>query len=1138
MKYIKQIIALIITLACFNNVLQCQDLVGPQLNRPSVEFLSPQTYEFVKYGNLPVSHFNGEADVKIPIYTYSDKDFTIPLFLGYNSSGFMPSKRESIVGLNWFLNSGGGVITRKVNNRPDEREGDPLQPFPELHGYYYAIKNNLITNKTKAELFEPANGNIINAGWWTVNNCELEPDDFMVSIPGYSGSFFIENNGNVKTSGNRPFKVDLSGFGIQLRTSQMNLPVSTIVITTDDGYKYTFGGTLQYLEVTFGMVASNDDTQTINAGLPVIDAWHLKEIQAPNGRTVTYEFENFSEGFSAGYPIDATHYLLNKYDAHYKSKTFTAMVISEPGWIYRDRIMSTQQHADSVKNLTKTVYLKKILVRNSAPNEAHTTIEFNNAEKTKRFYRNVPDIKFSQKNLQLNSISVKDHGTIIKQFDLGYRYFGGTHDRQFLTSLKEVGSGGAGYNFYYHKVDPRISSTPIQLPDPRTHAIDHWGFWNAGTPNQTLFPDIEPIKDAAGVVTGDMLYLSTERDPDVSKPDIGLLAKLVYPTQGFTEFHYEPNSYGKRLERRNEHNFLAHLYNVSGSAGGARIKIIKDYDGDKIINEREFLYVKDYPEGGNASSGILLSWPRYAVYWRYNNQSMTPFINQVTFRLRSSSFNSNYYPGENFIHYSQVTEVLKPSNGFIQYKFNSYENTPNTADIDSHVVLPFTQEFIINVHAYNNYVGIKYNDRSSERGLPYEVTHYASKSGGGHYKVKKTKTLYSSGSDFDNFNTTADDYDFCTIGVHQTGGLSQSYKMFFYPVVPLNVTETIYSDEGTKSSITTITHTYAKNGYLLTSEAKLSDGTTQKTKYKYPLDLITNADEPLLRSGTSATSLYTSLSPEIKALADLKLSNIVSSPIEIIKYKNGAAIGATFLEYRDFGNLNFSKKVYPYKLWSIKTTTPVTSFQEAQITKGASWSFSKNTAYGTTHEMSFDHFDSFGNLLQATDKSLSKKSYQWGYDNLYPIAEAMNIPYTDFFYNGFEDSEGTPGIAKAGRKSRPGGYQKSLPGLTYGTYILSYWEKQTDDSWIPRKLEVNVSSNPYLINIPNSIHLDELRFYPKSSTMLLSTYTYDPLIGITSKADANNKFEFYTFDDAERLRLIKDFSGNILKKLEYNFKIK
>ena len=115
-----------------------------------MNLLSPQTYELAKYGNTNVSHYTGETNVNIPLYVYKDKDFELPISLGYNSSGFTPNKRESIVGLNWHLNAGG------VNGVPDELHGTGATAAPPvLHGYLFGIRdiNNSIKTFSPADIF-------------------------------------------------------------------------------------------------------------------------------------------------------------------------------------------------------------------------------------------------------------------------------------------------------------------------------------------------------------------------------------------------------------------------------------------------------------------------------------------------------------------------------------------------------------------------------------------------------------------------------------------------------------------------------------------------------------------------------------------------------------------------------------------------------------------------------------------------------------------------------------------------------------------------------------------------------------------------------------------------------------------------
>lgn len=68
-----------------------------------------------------------------------------------------------------------------------------------------------------------------------------------------------------------------------------------------------------------------------------------------------------------------------------------------------------------------------------------------------------------------------------------------------------------------------------------------------------------------------------------------------------------------------------------------------------------------------------------------------------------------------------------------------------------------------------------------------------------------------------------------------------------------------------------------------------------------------------------------------------------------------------------------------------------------------------------------------------------------------------------------------------------------------------------------------------------TILLDELRLYPANAR--ISTTTYDPLIGKTSECDANGRITYYGYDDAGRLKAIRDEEWNVLKTYEYNFKV-
>jgi len=275
---------------------------------------------------------------------------------------------------------------------------------------------------------------------------------------------------------------------------------------------------------------------------------------------------------------------------------------------------------------------------------------------------------------------------------------------------------------------------------------------------------------------GDVDITGTQRSEDTTLCDVAMLKKVTYPTLGTTTFYYEPHNYSKRLERRNDFNFLPKLYNVSGYTGGARVSKIVDNDGTEDTNIREFKYVNNYATGGNTSSGILLDWPRYAFYWEYDDGS----ISSSHMRVRSSSFNRIYSSGENFIQYSEVTEV-HPGSGYTNYTFTNYVSNPNENDYDTIILDNTIYPYIDNVNLWNSYVGIKFNDKSFERGIPQKISTYR-EDGSNYYLIhKKETTGFTGSSDFPNSYL---------VGVHGTGGVAQSYKVYYYPFLPKQIVET------------------------------------------------------------------------------------------------------------------------------------------------------------------------------------------------------------------------------------------------------------------------------------------------------------------------------------------------------------
>ncbi|QMU66143.1 MAG: hypothetical protein GKR88_21045 [Flavobacteriaceae bacterium] len=52
----------------------------------------------------------------------------------------------------------------------------------------------------------------------------------------------------------------------------------------------------------------------------------------------------------------------------------------------------------------------------------------------------------------------------------------------------------------------------------------------------------------------------------------------------------------------------------------------------------------------------------------------------------------------------------------------------------------------------------------------------------------------------------------------------------------------------------------------------------------------------------------------------------------------------------------------------------------------------------------------------------------------------------------------------------------------------------------------------------------------------ITTFTYDPLIGVTSITDPRGRTLYYHYDSFNRLQYVKDHDGNVLSEHSYNYK--
>jgi hypothetical protein len=180
-------------------------------------------------------------------------------------------------------------------------------------------------------------------------------------------------------------------------------------------------------------------------------------------------------------------------------------------------------------------------------------------------------------------------------------------------------------------------------------------------------------------------------------------------------------------------------------------------------------------------------------------------------------------------------------------------------------------------------------------------------------------------------------------------------------------------------------------------------------------------------------------------------------------------------------------------------------------------------------------YDVAGNILERIDRQLFKTAYLWGYNKVYPIAEIKNSAVKNTFYESFEEGNGNSAVndSRTGHLSHNGPYNKTINGLDAGSYILRYWQK-SGGSWGMITTPVTIPGTTYTINLNNlNVQIDDVCFYPQDAEM--ATFTYDPLIGMTSSTDAKGLTTFFEYDSFQRLKNIKDKDGYIIKHIDYHY---
>jgi hypothetical protein len=1125
---------------------------------------SPNAGGLGKYGSWPVSLYTGVPEISIPVYQLKARSITVPVTLSYHASGIRVGETASWVGLGWSLQSG-GVITRTVRGLPDDYSGIGFFAVRQQ----YPNPNDLANRATLPESVWKANEVKAAKG-----ELDSELDVYSLNALGKSYTLLINGDGTISTIPQSNIKVTA------------NFSTDSWRVVLEDGTVLRFGGT--------GKVERNE-YPNFNPVVPsdqFTTAWYLGVITTTVGENIVFTYSPFQIRTDIGFsqsdfikynPNASSTLCLLLEDSQIQTSVNWQTIYSllpstiESDLVRIDFIPETTERLDLVggRALSKIkIYSKK---ETKYIDEYSLNYVYSDATGSEFINYNDPYNTYRSKRLKLtsvikgmpsmqsnerwafdyNPISLptrlsfsQDHWgyyngivntTLLPKVEgsiynssgvvMGNGFFPPNHQfanrapdytyalAEMLTKITYPTGGNSTFNYEangYITVEEKFASETLNLSLSRTVVTIPFTLSTKQTVYIHADGSINPI------VNND--FSNPSMVAEVRNASNALVASAVISSASFNEniykeldpgnytFVYTSNILGTDYDNhRNNLSFGAYIvYDKSlgvqsffKPVGGVRIASITDYDGiDVARNQNKYFSYANHQVIGPLDIKKEYLSTTYETIENCSQQGAPCYLTKLN-RSSATVFSLGTIQG-GVIGYGKVTtqESSSGANG----KTVSYFSHAQDADKELAQMFPF----------------IPADPRDFERGLLLTQIDYDNNS----------KPLQR----IDNT------YDF--LPIKSIGCFKSGYETTY------NCPKDTWGYTGVKTIFYLRTTKQVKT--IKTRQVKYnnttSDSVEMTTNYYFdnplnvkPIRTETTNSRGLVRKTLSRTALE---KVDINLVAPLSAN--ASLAIDSMIRKNMVSETIQFEEY--LNNILTNRATSNYKIWFTGTPNPTIIAPENVLVQVGS--------NAPETRIQFSSYDAKGNLLEQAKANDVKKVYIYDYSFSLPIAEASNADFASIAYTSFEsDGSGNWAVgstirdalnAYTGNKSYFLSQGISKSGLDAAkSYIVSFWLKggtalvnggaptagKTRKGWTYYQ---HMVSGATTVNVSGTGNIDELRLYPQGAMM--TTYTYDPVLGVTSSNSPSNKADFFEYDSKGRLVAVRDDNNNVLKTHQYNFK--
>lgn len=1086
-------------LCCFICALLTNSLysqISPGL--PTLSPPSPNATSFHVYGNNQLKHYTGVADFQIPIFTIEQNGMSLPIYLQYTGgNGIQVAEIASWVGLGWTLNYG-GAVSRVKKGLADEESGGGFLTLGDL----------------------PAKSD--GMGPYT-NICEGtrdgEPDNYSYNFPGGNGSFMFDLNGaiNFKPLNNLDISYWIEDVSVEdepLASNPVSLYHSVLggfKIKNTDGTVHTFKEKEYSNSVPYGTPYSD------NRAFP--STWYLSEMSNYNNSSkILFEYNAYKYDVS----ILSGSWDNQGEQEQYTLTTYLAKRINRISFAngFVDFVAGTVNR----KDLNNERYLDKIIIRDKEEN-------------------------------------------IIKQFQFSYQYSTGsgflndnsslavsTANRLILREVKEMDAGGLQVKppYVFNYFDTKF------LPDRNSKSIDHWGYFN-GQQNNKFEPQyyFRWFKINEGWRTDLVGSANREANPEFSKA--GILESVRYPTGGSTTFTYEGNTVSNYdflpAEGQNDAlinlSFQNSIQNIEidqiTSATTSPVEI--NYKSDTYTGTcHPKVYFKNTSTNntysvtyGDMSSDIQtteLPLGNYDVWFelltdsgqyctqedpiiieiRYTTISDNPDYTGYVGGLRLASAMDSDSEGNNYIkRYEYFKDDNKTTSGILVsnpvYGFVAYDRT--SEPVYPSVTFRWTQSNYPLLTTQGAYVGYsKISETTGDTGVSLGKTEFYYTTAWAFPDIFH-RTDGEDGDILDPYVDNGEGYTYLypvadsdhkdflrgklvkkNIYENQSGNLmlkkriENSYDNAYYDYKdPFTLIEyqnrrvntkvsnglKIYSEDCDSGSMYW-TYYEVHTGYSLLEETKTTEYTDTGAVIAYRKNNY-NKDASDFIDFYFPETEHTSTSTGESLIKTFKFPKDVVNPkvseTDLINNNRIVPIEINNYEDKNGDNLAETSELLSTIYYNYSQFgNGVTELNSIDIKKGSD-SLEPRVRYRS--------YDKYGNPLEISREDGPPIAYIWGYDSQYPVAKVENATYADI------DSLSYFG-----------------PGFSLGSGGLS-----------------SSQENSLRTGLPDA---------------MVTTYKYEPMVGVISTTDPKGATAFYEYDTFNRLEFVKDKEGNLISENKYNYK--